>query len=144
MPDGVQAALKVAAPSSYESALLAHEAEVLLALRQEWGVWVPALLAAGAGNGGASRVLATAFVRSSRELDPSTDRHLLPQLRQAVAAVHARGVAHSDVRRQNVLVQEGGAHKQRVWLIDWGFSALQATQQAMDEDVRRLLQLFDG
>lgn len=33
--------------------------------------------------------------------------HLLPPVEQALAAVHTRGVAHRDIRCENVLVQEG-------------------------------------
>ena len=38
-----------------------------------------------------------------------------------MAAIHALGVVHGDIRAQNILVAEGGS---RVWIIDFEMSSI--------------------
>lgn len=140
-PCGELLALKVAPLGSPKAAALSHEARVLIALRAHWDTYLPRLAAAGADCGGSGFVTATRYVKG-RHLNPSTDQHLRPQLERALAAAHACGVAHGDLRESNVLVQEEAGGSQRAWLIDWGNATLCATQQEKDEDIMTLNGLF--
>jgi tRNA A-37 threonylcarbamoyl transferase component Bud32 len=126
---------------SAKAAALLHEARAKLALRAHWGAFVPPLVAAGAESRGDGFVTATQYIRG-RYLDPARDQHLLPQLESALAAAHACGVAHGDLRESNVLVQSEPDGGQRAWLIDWGDAALGASQQDMEADRLSLRGLF--
>eukprot|EP00878_Enallax_costatus_P037117 GHUV01041908.1.p1 GENE.GHUV01041908.1~~GHUV01041908.1.p1 ORF type:complete len:150 (+),score=38.62 GHUV01041908.1:276-725(+) len=142
MPDGKSAAVKLAAPRSEEADALQNEAAVLLVLQPVWRKWVPPLLAAGHDRDGVLAVLAVERVQDCRHLDPSNDLDVLPDLKDALAAVHGHGVAHGDIRCQNILVQRLADGGKKVWLIDWGFSTLEATQEEQEEDWETLLNLF--
>lgn len=142
MSDGAAAALKVAKPRSEQANALHHEASVLLSLKPEWGKWVAPLLAAGTGKDGHSCVLAVERMQGCSHLDPSRDSDTLPDLQQALQAVHSHGVAHTDLRPENILVQKLAACSKKVWLIDWGFAALHATQEQQDADWKALQHMF--
>jgi tRNA A-37 threonylcarbamoyl transferase component Bud32 len=142
MASGTEAALKVAAADSEDAEVLMNEAAALLALQPLWGRWVPELLAAGTCHDGEACVLATRRIHSCRQLEPSRDMHLQPQVEEALAAVQALGLAHGDVRRQNVLVEELQGAGQRVWLIDWGFAAVDATPEEQQRDWAALRGLY--
>jgi serine/threonine-protein kinase len=118
-----------------------HEARALVALRAHWDTFVPRLVAAGAESSGNGFVTATCYIQG-RYVDPARDQHLVPQLERALAAAHACGVAHGDLRQSNVLVQQEPGGGQRAWLIDWGNAVLSASQQDMDEDRMILSGMF--
>lgn len=161
---GCQAALKVVPWGGSEAASLMLEGRVYLRLRPLWDVVMPRLLACGPDVDKEGQLLATRLIPNSRHIDPKNDRHLLPQLRSALRAVHALGVVHGDLREANILVEEGqgGAEsgegssslssceepppppRQRVWLIDFGLSELDATESHKDGELYDLSLLFDG
>jgi len=88
-------------------------------------------------------VIATRYVKA-RYFNPCTDQHLRQQLERALAAAHACGLSHGDLRDSNVLVEEAAGGKQRAWLIDWGHAVLRATQEDMAEDTWALRSLLDS
>ena len=103
---------------------------------------MPRLLACGPDDDEDGYLLATRLVPNSRHLNPDTDRHLLPQLQQALQAVHSVGVAHGDLRDHNILVEEGalggGDTGQRVWLIDFGKAVVGASQEQKIDEMREV------
>lgn len=143
MPDGRLAALKVADDPSDLGETLDYEAWVLLHLQQEWGKWVPPLLAAGPDKDRESFVLAVERVPNCSHLDPGSDSDLLPLLQRALCAIHSHGVAHKDIRCENILVQKLPDGSKKPWLIDFGLSVLNATKKDKDRDLERLHGLFD-
>lgn len=135
-------AVKAVPLESKHVAVLQNEADVLRALREYWDVVTPALCAVGPGYNNRGFLLATRYVEGGRHLNPATDQCLLPELQQMLAAVHACQVSHNDIRADNVLVQECREGKHRAWLIDWGFSSLNATEEAKERDRVLLEGLF--
>lgn len=142
MPDGMLLAVKAVPLESKHVAALRNEADVLRALRQHWDIVTPALCAVGPGYNDRGFLLATRYVEGSRHLNPATDQRLLPELLQMLAAVHACQVSHNDIRPDNVLVEERPEGKQRAWLVDWGFSSLNATEEEKEQDRALLEGLF--
>ena len=132
-------ALKLAPWPSHQAQALAREGSVMLAITPLWDKYVPPLLALGRGQGGRSFMLATRYLQG-RHLDPDRDEHLAPQLSQAVEQLHGLGVAHCDLRPENVMVvQEKG--QERVWLIDFG-QARQGAEEGFKRDIATLAELF--
>lgn len=111
-------------------------------LRPLWDVVVHRLLACGPDDAEDGYLLATRLLTNSRHLNRDTDGHLLPQLQLALQAVHNLGVLHGDLRNQNILVEEGdpplGGGRQKVWLIDFGNSSVNATQVEKDGEMSEL------
>jgi len=135
-------ALKLAPWPSQQAQALAREGSVLLAIMPLWGRYVPPLLALGRGQGGRSFMLATRYLQG-RHLDPAHDEHLAPQLALAVEQLHGLGVAHCDLRPENVMVvQEEG--QERVWLIDFGHARQGAQEDEFQRDIAALTELFQG
>jgi tRNA A-37 threonylcarbamoyl transferase component Bud32 len=131
--------LKVAPCGSCEADSLAHEGGVYIRLKPLWDVTVPRLMACGPDGEEHGYLLATRLVPNSRHFDPATDEHLIPQLWQALRAVHDRGVVHDDLRWPNILVQEGvEGQQQAVWLIDFGHAKMDGTQQEKDDEMHDL------
>lgn len=137
-----QAALKVVPLGSQDALSLSHEGEFYVCMQPLWDVVVPSLLACGPDGEEEGYMLATRLVPRSRHLDPETDSHLLPQLQQALQAVHNLDVVHGDLRLQNILVEEGTGGEQRVWLIDFGHAERNGTQKQKDSEMRELLLLL--
>jgi serine/threonine protein kinase len=110
LPDGKgPCALKIAKPEISDSAeWLAEEQRVLEAVRHPHLVEL-----LGAGHAEASPFLVLEWlegealhdlVRARRRLPVRQALEILEPLTAATAAIHARGMAHGDVRAQNVLV----------------------------------------
>jgi tRNA A-37 threonylcarbamoyl transferase component Bud32 len=135
-------ALKLAPWPSHQAQVLAREGSVLLAIMPLWGRYVPPLLALGRGQGGHSFMLATRYLQG-RHLDPARDAHLAPLLALAVEQLHTLGVAHCDLRSENVMVvQEQG--QERVWLIDFGHARQGAGEDEFQRDADALAELCQG
>lgn len=130
------AALKIAPVATRVAGSLAREGAVYEQLKPVWGSVVPKLLAHGVCNKGRSYMLATQMV-AGRHFNPATDSHLLPQLQQALQKVHALGVAHADLREENILVEESDAVP-RVWVLDFGHAKLNATPAEKAADMHDL------
>ncbi|MGY1703524.1 flippase-like domain-containing protein [Geodermatophilus sp. SYSU D00697] len=67
--------------------------------------------------------------------DDAVTTAVLHGIWQQVAVLRRHSVAHRDLRRANVLLDEEG----RPWLIDWGFSEVAAAPPLLDADVAQLL-----
>ncbi len=63
---------------------------------------------------------------SRRRLPLAMALHLAHALSRVLAAIHAAGVAHKDVKPQNILVNETGTH---VLLIDVGIASFSIGQK---------------
>jgi glycosyltransferase 2 family protein len=113
-----------------------HEALVALAAR-DLGVRTPRFVALATAEP-ASFVLAYEGIegRSLDRVDPDevTD-DLLAAVWDQVATLRSHRVAHRDLRLANVFVAADGA----VWMIDFGFSELAATDTLLATDVAELL-----
>jgi undecaprenyl-diphosphatase len=113
-----------------------HEALLALAAR-DLGIRTPRLrtLASAEPN---SFVLAYDAVagKSLDQLDPAdvTDDILLA-IWQAIADLRRHGIAHRDLRLANVFLGADGA----VWIIDFGFSELAASELLLANDVAELV-----
>ena len=146
--EGQDAAVKLVPVEGADELLerLRHEAHVYCALRPLWGDKVPALLAAGYGRDRCCYLLATARVgvAHAAEVDLSRAEHraLLPAATSALAAIHALGVLHGDMRADNILVAPPTAASgpPSVQFVDFGYacynSSLADRQREMDDLVR--------
>lgn len=113
-----------------------HEAYLAL-LAARAGVRVPPLVVAAEVPGGAA-LLAEERI-PSRGLSSLTtaeiDDTLLQHIWEQVALLHRAHIAHRDLRRGNVIVDEQG----QPWLIDFGFSEAAASSRRIGQDVAELL-----
>lgn len=114
-----------------------HEAVAAL-LADQACVRTPRVLTAGALEDG-SGVLVCEAVQGARELgnlDPDdVGDLLLDDVWVQVAALHAAGIAHRDLKAANVLVDGQG----RAWLVDLGFAELDASARRRARDVAEML-----
>ncbi|HEU4347973.1 MAG TPA: phosphatase PAP2 family protein [Actinoplanes sp.] len=113
-----------------------HEA-LMATLAREAGVRAPAVpLVTSFGNG--AGLLVEDRVDGSTLAEPAAQRtdDLLADLREQVAALHRRGVAHQDLTPDNVMVDRDG----RVWLVDFD----QAVAGADDARIARDQQALDS
>ena len=113
-----------------------HEACVALVART-LGVRTPAVRALATADPNGS-VLAYDAIdgRSLDRVDPSeiTDE-VLGAIWQLVGELRRHGIAHRDLRLANVFLDDNGD----VWLIDFGFSAVVASDMLLATDVAELL-----
>jgi RIO-like serine/threonine protein kinase len=142
LPCGTLVALKFAPAGSEREAALRKEAAVLLKLQDQWDVTTPQLAAAGYDSTGTAFVLGTRYLQWARYM-PS-DQRLRPQLERALAAAHAVGIAHNDLRDSNVLVQMDHAGQDRLWLIDWGNAVVNASLEQLNKDQLCMESLLSG
>jgi undecaprenyl-diphosphatase len=114
-----------------------HEAVAALLARQAC-VRTPRVLTVGALDDG-SGVLVWDAVEGARELDDldpdDVGDLLLDDVWAQVAALHAAGIAHRDLKAANVLVDG----QSRVWLVDLGFAELDASVRRRARDVAEML-----
>jgi len=113
-----------------------HEAYPgLLAARA--GVRVPHLVVAAEVPGGAAVLVEERIpgrglsALSAAEMDDS----LLRKIWEQVALLHGAHIAHRDLRRGNIVVDQQG----QPWLIDFGFSEAAASTHRIGQDVAELL-----
>jgi glycosyltransferase 2 family protein len=113
-----------------------HEA-LLAMLAARGGVRVPhILLAARAANGEVFLVEERVRGRSLDDLDAGDlDDKLLFQVWEQVQLLHRHRIAHRDLRRHNVLVDEAG----QPWLIDFNLAEAAANDRRRARDVCELL-----
>lgn len=71
-------------------------------------------------------------------LSPTAALALLRPLLDALAAAHAAGVAHRDLKPGNVMV-EGGAESPRIRLLDFGIAKLMRPDEALGENTNLTL-----
>ena len=118
-----------------------HEALVSLQAR-DVGVRTPRMRAIAATDGDAL-LLAYDLIggRSLDAVDPATiDDQLLGDLWEQVSVLRRHRIAHRDLRRANVIVDEGG----EPWVIDFGFAEVAASDALLDADVAQLLAATDA
>ncbi|MEO1055460.1 MAG: flippase-like domain-containing protein [Actinomycetota bacterium] len=70
-----------------------------------------------------------------RELDDVIDDDLLADIWQQLATLRAHRIAHRDLRRANLLVDDAG----RAWVVDFGFSEVAVADEILDADIAELL-----
>jgi len=114
---------------------VAREAYLVL-LAGAAGVRVPkVLLARRTGSGAGLLVMERIPGRSLAELPPEeVDDELLAELWRQVGLLHAGGIAHRDLGRWSVMVDE-----RRPWLVDFDASEAMAGEQPRAVDVAELL-----
>lgn len=116
---GRAVALKIAHPGPAASARLRREARVLGALQI---AGIPPLLDAGEHD--AVPFLVLPLLRGdtlAATPAPLPQRlHALGHTAEALAAAHAAGVVHRDLKPQNLLVDDRGT----IWALDWGLARL--------------------
>ncbi len=55
-------------------------------------------------------------------VDPAWAAIVVDQVLQALAAVHANGIVHRDVKPANILLEPTGSHRPHAWLSDFGIA----------------------
>ncbi|GFH09477.1 protein kinase domain-containing protein [Haematococcus lacustris] len=135
---GVPVAVKVtdACKQPYIVERLWHEAQI-------YGHLLPVLHGCGYWRGRNSFFLATAVV-PGHTIDDCTDEvadglgsAIAQAARQALQAIHQRGVAHGDVRANNILVQHRG-NTLKVIFIDFGHAHLHPTLEECKRELKEL------
>jgi glycosyltransferase 2 family protein len=113
-----------------------HEAVVALLARQA-GVRTPRVVTAGALEDGSGVLVQQAVeARGLDSLAPDdVGDLLLEDVWAQVAALHAAGIAHRDLKAANVLVDG----QSRAWLVDLGFAELDASARRRARDVAEML-----
>mmetsp|Transcript_28447 Transcript_28447/g.62593 ORF Transcript_28447/g.62593 Transcript_28447/m.62593 type:complete len:543 (+) Transcript_28447:317-1945(+) len=121
---------------------LQHEATVLSGrLKSLQDVYVPALHGCGFWQDGLVYVLAMSVIRGEHPGAAGKQgaaAHLLAPAEQALKAIHALGVAHGDIRAENILVGEEG----KVWFIDFGLSRVDPSAEECEEELQQLCSIF--
>ncbi|KAJ9526704.1 hypothetical protein QJQ45_017533 [Haematococcus lacustris] len=126
--------------------LLRHEAQIYDILRDLQGLFLPTLHGSGYWRG-QSFVLATSVVVGKpissciSGKDEAAAQAVAQAARQALQAIHQRGVAHGDVRADNILVQDCGNTPQ-VIIIDFGHAYLDPTPEQCERELAELTQVF--
>lgn len=124
------------APFATPKQQIEHEAYLVL-LAERAGVRVPGVLLTMQVNGDAA-ILVQRRV-NGRGLDTlmpdEIDDDLLRRIWQQVALLHRARIAHRDLRRANVLIDEQG----EPWIIDFGFSEAAASDRRLAQDVAEML-----
>jgi undecaprenyl-diphosphatase len=124
------------APFATPKQLVEHEAYVAL-LGARGGARIPAVrLTSATADGSAALVLeCVPGAGLDRRPPAEIDDRLLLDIWQQVGLLHAARIAHRDLRRSNLVVDDRG----RAWLIDFGFAEAGASDRAMILDVAELL-----
>jgi glycosyltransferase 2 family protein len=113
-----------------------HEAYLgLLAARA--GVRTPAVVTAAPTSDGHMLLIQQHVAGQTLDrLHPArVDDRLLAAVWSEVARLHAAGIAHRDLRRANLLMDQDG----RPWLLDFGFAEAAASRRRLAGDVAELL-----
>ncbi|KAJ9517454.1 hypothetical protein QJQ45_024912 [Haematococcus lacustris] len=138
VPVAVKATDACKAPDIVE--LLWHEAQIYEELRDLQGHVLPVMHGCGYWGGRNTFFLATAVVPGlpmSPCTDVVADQDLAQAARQALQAIHQRGVAHGDVRADNILVQHCGNTPQVIF-IDFGQAYLHPTPEECQRELADL------
>lgn len=111
--------------------MLQHEVAIYDRLSTLQGKVIPTLLAFGYWDYRAVYLIATSVVQGE---PPTTAMHAaLPAAEQALKAIHALGVAHGDIRPDNILVEQQGVDEPKVWFLDFGRSHVAGAGECLDE-----------
>jgi len=73
-----------------------------------------------------------------RVLDPATGIRISMQICRALAAAHANGVVHRDMKPENVFLQRTADGEEIVKIVDFGIAQLRSKDDAVVETKRRL------
>jgi tRNA A-37 threonylcarbamoyl transferase component Bud32 len=114
---------------------LEHEAMIYKELQELQGECIPTLWIAGVANG-LEMILVTEFVGTniSQERLDDSDR---AQIRQALCAIHQLGVAHGDIRLENIVIQRKGL-RARFFFIDFGMSYTTEDRAKLSHEMKLL------
>lgn len=114
---------------------LEHEAMIYEELQELQGECIPNLWIAGVANG-LEMILVTEFVGTniSQERLDDSDR---AQIRQALCTIHQLGIAHGDIRLENIVVQRNGLHA-RFFFIDFGMSYATEDRAKLSHEMKQL------
>ncbi|BDA48478.1 hypothetical protein COCOBI_12-1570 [Coccomyxa sp. Obi] len=146
MPSGRPVALKLAGSGDPEEHLLQNEARAYLALQDLWGKGVPELVLAGPLVAfGSGYALGTSLL-PGRPLQHG-DSELLPEALAILSQVHAKGIIHQDLRRENFIVNEldtpQGVQK-TLFLLDFSNCEFNADEEAQRRELCDLKRLFEA
>jgi uncharacterized membrane protein YbhN (UPF0104 family)/membrane-associated phospholipid phosphatase len=101
----------------------------------------PVLLVRSFGNGAGLLVQQRVAGRDLTDLDDQRlDQARLDDLWQQIASLRAAGIAHRDLGRDSVMMDERG----EVWLVDFDRAEAAASQALLDRDLATLLAALDG
>ncbi|KAL6755106.1 hypothetical protein V8C86DRAFT_2684529 [Haematococcus lacustris] len=120
--------------------LLWHEAKIYDFLQDLQGHLLPVLHGCGYWSGSNNFFLATAVVpgKPINSCRGVADAQATAQAaRQALQAIHQRGVAHGDVRADNIMVQYFGSIPQVIF-IDFGHAYLHPTPEQCERELAEL------
>ncbi|GFH30157.1 uncharacterized protein HaLaN_28954 [Haematococcus lacustris] len=114
-------------------------------LQELQGHLLPVLHGSGYWRGRNSFFLATAVV-PGEPVDGCTDAAAVQAAaqaaQQALQAIHQRGVAHGDVCKDNILVQQADSSDLQVVFIGFGHAYLDPSPEQCERELARLAQVF--
>ncbi|GFH20640.1 protein kinase domain-containing protein [Haematococcus lacustris] len=120
--------------------MLWHEAQIYGTLKELQGHILPVLHGCGYWWGRNSFFLATSVVAGEPLnycIDEAVSEAVAEAARQALTAIHQRGVAHGDVRYDNFLVQYHD-DKAQVYIIGFGHAYLNPTPEECEDEMAEL------
>ena len=102
------------------------EMEVYSLLKDLQGVMIPQVTHCGAIDGMAGFIGMTFCGERCTSVSPED----ISQLRETISKLHAKKIAHGDIRLENLTRSEDG----RIWLIDFGLAETNADEGLLEED----------
>ena len=133
---GNRLAVKAAAVGSPEESSLRHEASMYQKAASLQGVLLPNVVLSGLAFNGKAFVLETELLRGP-QMDAALHQHLEQDALDAIAGLHAVGMAHRDIRAENILVVENS-----IRLLDLHLAKSSDEKRLRREDVRSMTSLF--
>uniref|UniRef100_A0A7I4D8Z5 Protein kinase domain-containing protein n=1 Tax=Physcomitrium patens TaxID=3218 RepID=A0A7I4D8Z5_PHYPA len=118
--EGHVVAVKLAVVCSDRAEALINEASAYLKLQEYWGKYVPALISHGTTVNGNVVYVATELIKGFELGMERLTPEVVTASFEALTAIHASGMLHGDIRRENILVPKGG--RRGVRFIDFGFA----------------------
>ena len=124
--DGQHAVIKLYDLQKGQEEYWRTEREVYSLLKDLQGIMIPQVTHCGAIDGMAG-FIGTTFCGQRCTSVSSED---VRQLRETISKMHAKKIAHGDIRLENLTRSEDG----RIWLIDFGFAQTNADDGLLEED----------
>ncbi|KAJ2990477.1 CBL-interacting protein kinase 5, partial [Globomyces sp. JEL0801] len=114
---------------------LHNEIDIYGLLSDLQGISIPKLILHGYWEGGMYCIGFSLCGTVPKTLSERQKQCLL----SCIDAVHSRGIIHSDIRKENILVDEN----EKVYLIDFGFATLNSCEEAQQDERYQLMRCIE-